>query len=314
MLRVIAGGMLAALAATAVVHAQVPSHKSEAGHGAKSGAAIGSGTKTAAEPHAHAPVASVSCSPQSVGPQSPRDINQKSGENKTAFSVAKPWQSMHLCNAHFHKNAEHRAGTFSVAASPTGHRCNAALPQPYRAPVAGAPNGVCGGSVKPGDTIEMHFVFTSCNDAKPGPTLGACSTKTCANPSLRVEARVFVLVNSHGKHHIPGVGDVADVGKFGSLFGSHKNLPHVVVPTAARAVQYQGSTTNTAFDNSSTCSPAHVTWQVSQACTPLDIRSLQEWCNGNNPFREKEGTELKPIEGHGARALITNKKLLSEIK
>ena len=313
MLRAIAGGALAAFAVTAVAHAQVPGHKQEARHGAASAGAKGGGTKTEAE-HAHAPVPSISCSPQSVGPQSPRDINQNGGENRTAFTVAKSSNTMQLCNAHFHKNAEHRGIGFTKVASPTGHQCDAALSPVFKTPVAGAPNGVCEGTVKPGDTIEMHFVFTSCKDASPGPTLGACSTKSCRNPSLRVEARIFVLVNSHGNQHVPGLGSLAKVSEFGSLFGSHEHLPPVVVPSAARAVQYQGSTTNTAFDNSSTCSPAHVTWQVGQSCTPLDIRSLQEWCEGNNPFREKEGNVMKPIEGHGARALVTNPKLLSAIK
>ncbi len=298
MIRVIAGGALAALAATVVVHAQVPNHKQEAGHAAKA-------------EHAHVPVPSVSCSPQSVGPQSPRDINRKGGENKTAFSVAKSWGDMQLCNAHFHKNAEHRGAGFMKVAATSGHHCSADVPLPYRTPVAHAPNGVCGNSVKPGDTIEMHFVFTSCNDAKPGPTLGACSTKACSNPSLRVEARVFVLVNNRAR---AGSAVVENVSKFGSLFGSNKALPPVVVPAARRAVQYQGSTTNTGFDNRSTCSPDHVTWHVDQACHLLDIHSLEQWCNGNNPFREKDGNELKPIEGHGARALVTNPKLLSAIK
>jgi hypothetical protein len=48
--------------------------------------------------------------------------------------------------------------------------------------------------VKPGDTIEVHWVYSSC-DVAPGPGLGACLSKACANPQLRVEAQAFLLVN-----------------------------------------------------------------------------------------------------------------------
>ena len=49
-------------------------------------------------------------------------------------------------------------------------------------------------NVKPGDSIEVHWVYSTC-DVKPGKTLDACLSDACANPQLRVEAQVFLVVN-----------------------------------------------------------------------------------------------------------------------
>ena len=49
------------------------------------------------------------------------------------------------------------------------------------------------GSVE-GDTIEVHWVHTTC-DVDPGKGLGSCLSDACANPQLRVEAQVFLVVN-----------------------------------------------------------------------------------------------------------------------
>eukprot|EP00903_Cladosiphon_okamuranus_P004313 g4311.t1 len=46
----------------------------------------------------------------------------------------------------------------------------------------------------PGDTIEVHWVHSSC-DVEPGAGLGSCLSDSCANPNLRVETQVFTLVN-----------------------------------------------------------------------------------------------------------------------
>ena len=48
--------------------------------------------------------------------------------------------------------------------------------------------------VSNGDTIEVHWVHTSC-DVTPGEGLGSCLSDKCANPELRVEAQVFLVVN-----------------------------------------------------------------------------------------------------------------------
>ena len=49
-----------------------------------------------------------------AGPQSPRDIDQRAGNNRQIFSAAPPRQQMNLCNIHLHEGAEHRGGDFTT--------------------------------------------------------------------------------------------------------------------------------------------------------------------------------------------------------
>jgi hypothetical protein len=262
--------------------------------------------KEAAE---HGAVPTTACTADSVGPQSPRDISDKQGTNRNAtFALATRMVDMNLCNVHFHRNAEHKGASFNVRAGPAGFRCNAKLLPPQAAADPALPNGACGGSVKPGDTIEVHWVFTSCA-TKPGPTLGACSTEQCSKPTLRVESQVFLVTN--------GVAQSVDTLKFGELGRAveqnGKWLPAKPLP-AGSAVRYRGSTTNPAYDEQTRCSPLNVTWNVRQTCALLDIRSLNAWCNATgSPFRASDGGKLSEIEGHAARALVKRLDLLSKI-
>ena len=105
---------------------------------------------------------------------------------------------MHLCNVHFHQFAEHKGTGFSEVAGKgnnKGYSCNKNTSQPK----ADGPGTACkpkgaghGAALAVGDTIEVHWVFTTC-DVKPGPGLAGCAS--CANAQLRVEARVFYLAN-----------------------------------------------------------------------------------------------------------------------
>ena len=47
------------------------------------------------------------------GPQSPRDLSMKQGNNPRIFGLAPESSNMNLCNIHMHKNAEHKGGEFS---------------------------------------------------------------------------------------------------------------------------------------------------------------------------------------------------------
>jgi len=49
------------------------------------------------------------------------------------------------------------------------------------------------GSLVPGDTIEVHYMHSTAQ-VVTGPSLGACLSESIANPQLRVETQVFVLV------------------------------------------------------------------------------------------------------------------------
>lgn len=231
---------------------------------------------------------------EKFGPQTPRDIDSKSGENAVVFDKAPAASGMSLCNIHFHENAEHKAKDFAIFAGKghdgygTGYQCAMSknLSQVELAPTKGP---ICKGEhgdLQPGDTIEVHWVYSTC-DVDPGPTLGACVSKACANPQLRVETQAFTLVND------PDALDFNDLGLA-------KDLP----PSSGKPVEFLGSTTGPTFTEQ-TCSPYQVTWSVRPKCAKLDINTVGAWCD-NNVFKEDHA--------HGVRKLVTNPALLSEIK
>lgn len=245
-------------------------------------------------------VAKASTACAGFGPQTPRDIDQPKGENPQIFSLAAKAKKMNLCNIHFHNNAEHKARDFSIYAGEGehghggGYQCKISksltskeLKQPAKK--------ICKG-LKPGDTIEVHWVHTSCQ-IKPGAGLASCLSKKCANPNLRVETQVFTLVNDSSAmnfNHFAYGGNKVN--------GRHqaKSLPK----GTGLAVDFMGSTTGPKYTESS-CSPLQVTWAVRPKCAKLDINSLGEWCESNT-FSEDHA--------HGVRKLVTNPKLLSVIK
>ncbi len=234
------------------------------------------------------------------GPQTPRDIDQLGGSNQRLFSMAPDYAHLNLCNVHFHNNAEHKARDFSIYAGPGdkgmggGYRCN--MSTTLSAAELKAPSGdICHG-LKPGDTIEVHWVYSSC-EVKPGATLGACLSDSCANPQLRVETQVFTLVNDSAALSM----DAFDYGNT-VINGYHqaKALPQ----GTGTPVQFLGSTTGPKY-NDALCSPLQVSWSVRPMCAKLDINSVGRWCE-SNAFDEDHA--------HGVRQLVTDPRLLSEIK
>jgi hypothetical protein len=226
-----------------------------------------------------------------AGPQAPRDVTQHMGGNAMSFAVAPPAGKMNLCDIHFHKFAEHRASGYMKLAGKGDHRgyvCNGHAPKSGGGHATGAMG--CGG-IENGDSIEVHWVFTTC-DVKPGPTLGSCFTQTCKDPQLRVEARVFYLTDDKS------AGDFTRFADYSS--GA------VLLPAAQSPVQYLGSTTGSGY-NDGTCSPFKVTWNVSSVCTPLQIASINNWCG-------KDKNAFKEDHAHGVRQLVKGTKLLSPIK
>ena len=214
---------------------------------------------------------------QKFGPQSPRDITQPDGTNRVVFSPAPPPHEMTLCNVHFHVNAEHKGPGYSQFVGPgefEGFACDD----------SGEPAGdaVCR-NVRQGNTVEFHYVFTTCDvDVEPGRGLDACSSATCGNPQLRVEAQVFRVEAGFGD-------DLSDAA--------------TIVPAESGIVSYLGSTTGPDF-SAEDCSPLQVTWSVRPQCRPLGIDRLAQWCERNR-FNEDHG--------HGVRALVTALSLLSKI-
>lgn len=231
---------------------------------------------------------------ENFGPQTPRDIDSKTGTNSVTFDMAPPASEMHLCNIHFHEGAEHKAKDFAIYTGKghegygSGYQCTISKTL-SKAELAPTKETICGsehGDLQPGDTIEVHWVHTTCN-VKPGPTLAACSSESCVNPQLRVETQVFTLVND------PNALDFNKLQQASDL------------PTnTGTPVQFIGSTTGPKF-SAQTCSPYQVTWSVRPQCAKLNINSVGAWCK-NNVFKEDHA--------HGVRKLVTDPSLLSNIK
>ena len=232
-----------------------------------------------------------------MGPQTPRDIGSRAGLNTVAFPLAPPAGEMNLCNIHTHTNAEHRGPGFSILVSDAddgGYACNATsdLSAAELAPAEGAYEGV-----EPGDTIEVHWVHTTCA-ATPGEGLGACVPETCTDPLLRVEAQVFLVVND------PDALDFTAMA-YGENRVDGLHQARMIPSTTGEPVLFRGSTTGPSYDQS-TCSAAQVTWSVRPQCARLDIDSLHRWAEQGNVFNE--------THSHGVRQLVTAPELLSPIE
>ncbi len=232
------------------------------------------------------------------GPQTPRDIANTEGSNTVVFPTAPPSTEMNLCNIHFHNGAEHRAPDFAIPVVAGGHakggfQCamSTSLTEAERAPFA---DNACDG-VKSGDTIEVHWVHSTC-DVAPGPTLNACLSAACSNPSLRVETQVFTVVNDRDAL------DFQDLAKLVERDGRHQT--NKIPSDTGDPIEFLGSTTGPSFTES-VCSPFQVSWSVRPACAKVDIASLSAWC-ADNAFDEDHA--------HGVRKLVTNKDLLAPIQ
>lgn len=237
---------------------------------------------------------------QGFGPQSPRDIDSKQGKNTRDFSTAPAHTEMNLCNIHFHKNAEHKGGEFTLFAGDgdghgydSGYKYSGKLSDKELMP---ASDNICKsdhGSLASGDTIEVHYVHSTAK-VEPGPTLGACLSESIKNPGLRVETQVYVLVNDETalnfneltKHEV--INGLAQAS----------NIPN----NTGTPVQYTGSTTGPGYNEKG--SPFQVSWSVRPKVAKVDIASVGKWCQGNT-FNEDHA--------HGVRNLVINQDLLSNM-
>jgi hypothetical protein len=214
------------------------------------------------------------------------------------FDLAPPPEELNLCNIHTHTNAEHRGPGFDrfvgdgehggYACSRTDPLTAAQRTDPFDG--KGAFKGV-----HPGDTIEVHWVYSSC-DVSPGEGLGACLSEECTDPQLRVEAQAFLVIND------PEAADFSDFTYAGAQGELHQ--PKVLPTGTGEPVVFRGSTTGSSY-SASKCSPLRVTWSVRPNCTELDISSLHAWAEAGNVFNE--------TKSHGVRPLVTEPALLSPI-
>ena len=271
--------------------------KKPAGHGDKGHGHKGHGDKAkgAHKKQATGPLC------EGFGPQTPRDIRRIAGTNPVTFDKAPSAAELNLCNIHTHTNAEHRGPGFKTLVDRTdhgGYACNGTeeLTAEELVDPAGG-NGAYKG-VKPGDTIEVHWVHSSC-DITPGPGLGSCLSDTCENPLLRVEAQVFLVVNDPENALNFTDFDYGGISETG--FHTAKAIPQ----TKGKPVEFLGSTTGPKYTQS-VCSPVNVTWSVRPHCAKLDIGSLNRWAEQGNVFNE--------AKSHGVRQLVTAPELLSPIE
>jgi len=232
-----------------------------------------------------------------AGPQTPRDISSVLGVNSVSFDRAPEVTDLNLCNIHTHTNAEHKGPGFSIFVNDTdqgGYACNesANLSSAELAPLEGAYKGV-----KPGDTIEVHWVHTSCQ-VVPGEGLGSCLTEACTDPLFRVEAQSFLVVND------PAAADFMDFA-YGGTVRNGLHQAKAIPADTGEPIEFLGSTTGPSYDQSS-CSPFNVTWSVRPMCMKLDIASLHRWAESGNVFNE--------TKSHGVRQLVTAPELLSPIE
>ena len=235
------------------------------------------------------------------GPQTPRDITKTGGLNARVLALAPKASELNLCNIHLHVNAEHKGPGFSVSGGAGDHggwKCNgsddlttAELTDPSGG--KGAYKGIV-----PGDTIEVHWVHTSC-EVNPGKGLGSCLSDACANPALRVETQVFLVVND--PENALDYADFAYAGNVVDGFHQAKSLP----TGTGEPVVFAGSTTGPSYTQQA-CSPMQVTWSVRPQCAKIDISSLHEWAENGNVFEEDHA--------HGVRQLVTAPELLSQIE
>ncbi|MEE9454688.1 MAG: delta-class carbonic anhydrase [Paracoccaceae bacterium] len=234
------------------------------------------------------------------GPQSPRDISQNAGANGQLFTPAPPSESMNLCNIHSHTNAEHKGPGFEVFAGKGPHGGYQCTETPnLTASELKNPNTGHGGyaGIKPGDTIEVHWVYSSCK-VTPGEGLGSCLSDSCANPELRVETQVFLVVND------PDALNFNDFAYAGNTVDGRPQ-PLTLPADTGTPIVYAGSTTGSKYSQAQ-CSPLQVTWSVRPNCAKIDIASLNAWADAGNVFKEDHS--------HEVRGLVTNPDLLAPIE
>jgi len=238
------------------------------------------------------------------GPQSPRDIDAITGSNNRIFSEAPASTSMNLCNIHFHKNAEHKAHDFSIYAGngngegyQSGYKFDtSSLSKSELKPTHGKICHSTHSTLRPGDTIEVHYVYSTAQ-IKPGKGLGSCfnSDIPAQNPQLRVETQVYVLVNDK---HAASFKDLTKFGKTKAGLYQATGIPS----NTGTPVQYEGSTTGPGYNEKG--SPYQVSWSVRPHVAKVNIATVGQWCEGN---------DFKEDHGHGVRNLVKNPELLSKI-
>ena len=236
-----------------------------------------------------------------VGAQAPRDIDRKEGNNTKSTTTAPASTEMYLCDIHFHKSAEHKGGEFTKYAGngngegyETGYKYSGTLTP------AESDTYVIENEHNPlyaGDTIEVHYVYSSDANATLGNSLGTCLNGYAegTQPLLRVESQVYVLVNDENALDFTTLNHVSKVG-------THNQAEHIPSNTGT-PVQYEGSTTGPGYNEKP--SPYQVTWSVRPKVAKVNIVTVDEWFHHN---------EFEEHHAHAVRNLVINPELLSKMQ
>lgn len=234
------------------------------------------------------------------GPQSPRDLTLAAGSNPVDFGEAPDVGRMNLCNIHFHHGAEHRGGEFTQYAGNgdghgygTGYLYTGTLTDAELAPVDYKIGTEKYSTLRPGDTIEIHYVHTTAR-IDPGPTLNSCLDEAIGNPQLSVVGFVYVLVNDDSAADFQQLNEVVLVDGLHHAVNMPQNLGD---PT-----RYHGSSTGPTFNEAG--SPFQVSWSVYPKVLKVSTSSVAAWLSEN---------EFDEDHGHGVRNLVTNPDLLAPI-
>lgn len=160
-------------------------------------------------------------------------------------------------------------------------------------PVAGDVCPSDHGSLQSGDTIEIHYVYSSAQ-VEPGETLGSCLSESIKNPQLSVEVQVFILAND---------GDARDFSKRAEVTKKDDLHQALNIPgNTGTPIIYEGSTTGPGYNEAS--SPFQAPWGVRPDVAKVNVETVGEWCKGN-VFNEDHA--------HGVKNLVINPDLLSPI-
>jgi hypothetical protein len=237
-----------------------------------------------------------------AGAQSPRDIDSVTGNNIEVTVHADPYQDMNLCDIHFHKSAEHKGGQFTTyAGNGDGHGYGTG----YKYTDALSPEELASYSIEDehnplhaGDTIEVHYVYTSNANATQTNGLGSCLTGAVGTPILRVEAQVYVLVNNgNGLNFVTQATLTTNgAGHPQASFTEPADVP----------VEYEGSTTGPSYNE--VVSPYQVSWRVHPTVQKLEISTVDAWLGSHG-----NGNVFEESHAHAVRNLVINPDLLSAI-
>ena len=254
-----------------------------------------------------------------AGPQTPRDVASKIGSNTITWPLAPASTQMNLCDIHTHTNAEHKGPGFSVFVNDSdhgGYACNETADL-TAAELAADPSG--GTNVKSGETIEVHWVHTSCPvdlaaspPVGPAPGLGSClcSNANGSNPVLRVETQVFLVVND------PAALDFSQFAYDGNISDGYHQPKSLPTGTGV-PLQFLGSTTGPSFNDTNQCSPFKATWSVRPKCAKVHVSSVNAWFaakdDPNGTRADGSINVFKEDHSHGVRQLVANSALLSKI-